>query len=86
MFALLLGVGVLFLAVFVSAILDPRWSPTGGTGERTRADDGRDSMVDDIPRKRTAGRWRWGSPRPVMARRRPAFTASGGSVLCRAAA
>ena len=86
MFALLLGVGALFLAVFVSAILDPRWAPTGDSGERTRADDGSDYMVDDILRKRTARRWRWGSLRPVMTRRRPAFTASGDSVLCRVAA
>jgi hypothetical protein len=85
MFALLLGVGALFLAVFVSAILDPRWSPTRGAGERTRAD-GSDYMADDILRKRAAGQWRWGSLRPVMAQRRPAFTASGDSVLCRAAA
>ena len=82
MFALLVGVGALFLAVLVSAILDPRWSHTGGGGERMRADDGSDYMVDDILRKRTARRW--GSLRPVMTR--PAFTASGASVLCRAAA
>ena len=86
MFALLIGVGALFLAVFVSAILDPRWSHTGGAGERTRADDGSDYMVDDIMWKRTPRRWRWGSARPVMAQRRPAFTASGASVLCHAAA
>jgi hypothetical protein len=86
MFALLLGVGALFLAVFVSAILDPRWSPIGGTGGRTRADEGSDYMVDDILRKRTAQRWRWGSLRPVMAQRRPAFITSGGSVLCGAIA
>ena len=86
MFALLLGVGALFLAVFVSAILDPRWSLTGGAGERTRADDGSDYVVDDILRQRTARRWRWGSVGPVMAQRRPAFTASGASVPCRVAA
>jgi hypothetical protein len=84
MFALLLGAGVLFLAVFVSAILDPRWYHTRGTGVRTRAADG--SVVDDISWKPTARRWRWGALRPVMAQRRPAFTASGDSVLCRAPA
>jgi hypothetical protein len=61
MFSLLLGVGALFLAVFVSAILDPRWSRTGGAGERTRADDGSDYVVDGILQRRTARRWRWGS-------------------------
>jgi hypothetical protein len=29
MFSLLLGAGVLFLAVFVGAILDPRWTRAG---------------------------------------------------------
>ena len=86
MFALLIGVGALFLAVFVGAILDLRWSDTRGAGQRTRAADGSDYMVDDILWKRTARRWRWGSARPVMAQRRPAFTASGASVLCRAVA
>jgi hypothetical protein len=86
MFALLIGVGALFLAVFVSAILDPRWSPTRGTRERTRADDGSDYVVDDIPWNRTARRWRRGSLRSVIAKRRPAFIAPGASVLCRAAA
>ena len=86
MFALLIGVGALFLAVFVSAILDPRWFHTRGAGERTRADDGSDYVVDDMLRQRTARRWRWGSLGPVAAQRRPAFTASGASVLCRAAA
>jgi hypothetical protein len=86
MFALLIGVAALFLAVFVSAILDPRWSPTRGAGGRMRADDGSDYVVDDILWKRTARRWTWGSLRPVTAQRRPPFTASGGSVLCRAAA
>ncbi len=62
MFALLLGVGALFLAVFVTAILDPRWSHTRGAGERTRADDGSDYVVDDLMlRQRAARRWRWGS-------------------------
>ena len=86
MFALLIGVGALFLAVFVSAILDQWWSLTRGAGERTRAAGGGDYMVDDILWKRTARRWKWGSLRPVMAQRRPIFTASGASVLCRAAA
>lgn len=86
MFALLIGMGALFLAVFVSAILDPRWSNNGGAGERTRAGDGSDCMVDDILPKRIARRRRWGSLRPGMAQRRPAFIASGASVLCRAAA
>jgi hypothetical protein len=82
MFALLIGVGALFLAVFVSAILDPRWSHTRGVGERTRAADGSDYMVDDISWEPTARR----SLRPVTAQRRPAFTAYGASVLCRAPA
>jgi hypothetical protein len=86
MFALLLGVGALFLAVFVSAILDPQWYHIRGAGERTRVADGSDYMVDDILWKRTAQRWRWGSLRPVMAQRRAAFTPSGDSVLCRAPA
>ena len=42
MLALLIGVGALFLAVFVSAILDPRWSLTRSAPERTRAADGGD--------------------------------------------
>ncbi len=33
MFALLIGVGALSLAVFVSAILDPRWSHTDPTDD-----------------------------------------------------
>jgi hypothetical protein len=86
MFALLIGVGALFLAVFVSAILDPRWSHIRGAGEHTRAAAGSDYMVDEIMWKRTARRWRWDSLRPVIAQRRPAFTASGASVLCRATA
>jgi hypothetical protein len=61
MFSLLLGVSALFLAVFVSAILDPRWTRTGGAGETARADDGSDYVVDDMLRQRTARRWRWGS-------------------------
>ena len=62
MFALLIGVGALFLAVFVSAILDPRRSHTGGASERTRADDGSDYVVDDLMlRQRAARCWRWGS-------------------------
>ena len=60
MFSLLLSAGALFLAVFVSAILDPRWTRTGGEGERARADDGSNYLVDDILRQRTARRWRWG--------------------------
>jgi hypothetical protein len=86
MFALLIGVGALFLAVFVSAILDPRWSHIRGAGKRMRADGGSDYLVDDILWKRTARRWRWGSLRPGVAQRRPALTASRASVLCRAAA
>jgi hypothetical protein len=47
MFSLLVSVGALFLAVFVSAILDPRWSRTGGAGgERTRAEEGCDHLID----------------------------------------
>lgn len=86
MFAVLIGVGALFLAVFVSAILDPRWSRIGGAGERTRASDGSDELVGDIPLQRTAPRWRWGTLGPVMAQRRPAFSASGASVPCPVAA
>jgi hypothetical protein len=60
MFSLLLGAGVLFLAVFVSAILDPRWTRTAGAGE-ARSDDGSGYVVDGIPQQRTALGWRWGS-------------------------
>ena len=58
MFALLIGVGALFLAVFVSAILDPRWSRTGGAGEHPRDESG--YVVDDTLQQRIARRWRWG--------------------------
>ena len=61
MFAMLIGVGALFLAVFVSAILDPRWSRTGGAGEHTRLDAGSDYVVDAMLRQRIARRWKWGS-------------------------
>ena len=61
MFSLLLGVSALFLAVFVSAILDPRWTRTGGSGERARADDGSGYVDDGIPQQRTARGWKWGS-------------------------
>ena len=61
MFAMLIGVGALFLAVFVSAILDPRWSRIGGAGEHTRAVNGSDYMVADVLRQRIARRWKWGS-------------------------
>ena len=50
MFSLLLGVGALFLAVFVSAILDPRWSRSGGASERTRADDGCHHLIGGVLR------------------------------------
>ena len=86
MFALLIGVGALFLAVFVSAIFDPPCSHTRSAGERTSVDGESDCAVDDILRERTVRRWRWGSLRPAEARRRAAFTASGDSVLCHAAA
>jgi hypothetical protein len=46
MFSLLLGVGALFLAVFVSAVLDPRWTRSEGADERARADDGSDHLID----------------------------------------
>ena len=59
MFSLLLGVGALFLAVLVSAVLDPRWCRSGGASERTRADDGSDYVVDGILKQRTTRRWRW---------------------------
>jgi hypothetical protein len=71
MFSLLLGAGVLFLAVFVSAILDPRWTRTGGAGE-PRSDDGRDYVVDGILRQRTALGWRWGSLTASRTTSRPA--------------
>jgi hypothetical protein len=61
MFAMLIGVGALFLAVFVSAILDPRWSRTGGAGEHARLDAGSDYVVDAMLRQRIARRWKWGS-------------------------
>ena len=73
MFALLIGFGALFLAVFASAILDPQWSRTGGVGERVRADDGSDYVVDDMLRQRIARRWRWGS---LIAPRTPPRRAS----------
>ena len=50
MFAILIGVGALFLAVFVSAILDLRWSRFGGAGEHARLDVGSDHMVDAMLR------------------------------------
>lgn len=65
MFALLIGVGALFLAVFVSAILDPRWCGTGGADEHARAESGH--VVDDILRQQIARRWR---PGFLIARRR----------------
>ena len=46
MFSLLLGAGALFLAVFVSAILDPRPSHSGAADERARADDRCDHLID----------------------------------------
>jgi hypothetical protein len=58
MFVLLIGVGALFLAVFVSAILDPRWSDTGGVREHARAESG--YVVDDLLRQRITRRWRRG--------------------------
>ena len=60
MFSLLLGAGALFLAVFVSAILDPRWTHTGCAGT-PRSDDGSDYVVGGIPQLRMALGWRWGS-------------------------
>ena len=59
MFSLLLGVSALCLAVFVGAILDPRWTRTGRAGEARS--DGRDYVVDGIPQQRTALGWKWGS-------------------------
>jgi hypothetical protein len=73
MFALLIGFGALFLAVFASAILDPRRSRTGGAGEPARADDGSDYVVDDAVRQRIARRWKWGS---LIAPRTPPRRAS----------
>ena len=46
MFSLLVGLGALLLAVFVSAILDPRPSRSGGADERARADDGYDHLIN----------------------------------------
>ena len=46
MFSLLVGLGALLLAVFVSAMLDPRPSRSGAAAERARADDGSDHLID----------------------------------------
>jgi hypothetical protein len=46
MFSLLIGMGALLLAVFVSAILDPRPSRSGAADECARADDGCDHLID----------------------------------------
>ena len=46
MFSLLVGLGALFLAVFVSAMLDPRPSRSGTATERAHSDDGCDHLID----------------------------------------
>jgi hypothetical protein len=46
MFSLLVGMGALLLAVFVSAILDPRPSRSGAADERARSDYGCDRLID----------------------------------------
>jgi hypothetical protein len=46
MFSLLVGLGALLLAVFVSAMLDPRPSRSRAAAERARADDGCDHLID----------------------------------------
>jgi hypothetical protein len=58
MFALLIGFGALFLAIFASAIIDPRWSRTGVADEHARLDPGSDYVVDDMLRQRIARRWK----------------------------
>ena len=46
MFSLLVGLGALLLAVFVSAMLDPRPSRSGDAAERAHSDDGCDHLID----------------------------------------
>jgi hypothetical protein len=46
MFSLLVGMGALLLAVFVSAILDPRSSRSRAADESARPDDGCDHLID----------------------------------------
>jgi hypothetical protein len=46
MFSLLVGLGALLLAVFVSAMLDPRPSRSGAAAERARPDEGCDHLID----------------------------------------
>lgn len=86
MFALLIGVGALFLAVFVGAILDPRWSQIGGAGDNTRGDGESDYRVGDIRSRRIVRLWSWGALRPTTAQPGSAFTAPGASVGCPVAA
>jgi hypothetical protein len=47
MFSLLVGLGSLLLAVFVSIIFDPRPSRSGADDERARADGGCDHLIDE---------------------------------------
>ena len=46
MFSLLVGLGALLLAVFVSAMLDPRPSRSAAAAERPHSDDGCDHLID----------------------------------------
>ena len=46
MFSLLVGLGALLLAVFVSAILDPRPARSVVADERARAADGCDRLIE----------------------------------------
>ena len=46
MFSLLVGLGALLLAVFVSAMLDPRPFRSGAAAERAHSDDGCDDLID----------------------------------------
>ena len=46
MFSLLVGLGALLLAVFVSAMLDPRPSRSAAAAERAHSDDGCDHLID----------------------------------------
>jgi hypothetical protein len=46
MFSLLVGLGALLLAVFVSAMLDPRSSRSGAAAEPAHSDDGCDHLID----------------------------------------
>ena len=50
MFSLLVSLGALLLAVFGSAMLDPRPSRSGAAAERARADDGCHHLIGGVLR------------------------------------